>query len=100
MRLAGICFSCGKPLNLAGEVSRREECSSCRVDVHVCKNCSFYDRSAYNECRESQADVVREKDRANFCDYFQLSTKSVSGGPSKDDLKAQAEALFKNFGKK
>ena len=100
--MAGICFSCGNNLNLGSEVGRREECSRCHADVHVCKNCHFYDRSAYNECREPQADVVKEKDRANFCDYFQLSHGSSSGtqGPTAADLKAQAEALFKNWGKK
>jgi hypothetical protein len=98
--MTGICFSCGNALNLSGEVSRREECSSCHADVHVCKNCHFYDRSAYNECREPQADVVREKDRSNFCDYFQMSSKEFKAGPSKDDLKAKADALFKNLGKK
>lgn len=98
--MALVCFSCNKSLNLTGEISRREECPSCHADVHVCKNCHFYDRSAYNECREPQADVVREKDRSNFCDYFQLSGKGGASGPSKDDLKAQAEALFKNLGKK
>lgn len=97
----GICFSCGKTLSFSSsEISRREECSSCRSDVHVCKNCSFYDSSSYNECRESQAEVVREKDRANFCDYFQLNDKNQKEGSSKVDLKAQAEALFKNWGKK
>lgn len=99
--MTGVCFSCGKDLDLKGDViGRREECPTCRSDVHVCKNCQFYDRTAYNECRESQADVVREKDRANFCDYFQISSKLGASGPSKDDLKAKAEALFKNFGKK
>lgn len=98
--MSGICFSCGNSLNLGSEVGRREECPKCRSDVHVCKNCHFYDRNSYNECREPQADVVKEKDRSNFCDYFQLSVKGVTAGPSKDDLKAQAEALFKNFGKK
>lgn len=98
--MAGTCFSCGKALNLAGEISRREECSSCHADVHVCKNCHFYDRTAYNECREPQSDVVSDKDRSNFCDYFQLSTKGAKSGPTKEDLKAQAEALFKNIGKK
>ncbi|MEY4616506.1 MAG: hypothetical protein RJB66_1466 [Pseudomonadota bacterium] len=98
--MAGACFSCGKSLNLGAEVGRREECPSCRADVHVCKNCTWYDRSAYNECREPQADVVREKDRSNFCDYFKIGDKSAVAGPSKEDLRAQAEALFKNFGKK
>ena len=98
--MAAVCFNCGKELLLSGHVSRREECGSCRADIHVCKNCVFYDARVYNECRENQADVVREKDRANFCDYFQISDKVGVKGPSKDDLKAQAEALFKNFGKK
>ena len=98
--MAGVCFSCGKSLPFGNEVGRREECPSCRSDVHVCKNCEWHDRSAYNECREPQADVVREKDRANFCDYFKLSAKGATVGPTKEDLKAQAEALFKNFGKK
>jgi hypothetical protein len=44
--------------------------------------------------------VVREKDRSNFCDYFKIGDKSAVAGPSKEDLRAQAEALFKNFGKK
>jgi hypothetical protein len=52
-------------------------------------------KGLYNECREPQADVVREKERANFCDYFSASDKI--GGPGKDNdaLKNAAEALFK-----
>ncbi len=98
--MSAICFSCKKTLNLGSEIGRREECPHCRADVHVCMNCHFYDRNSYNECREPQADVVKEKDRANFCDYFQMSSKSGVSGSSKDDLKAQAEALFKNLSKK
>jgi len=97
----GVCFFCGNNLNLSPEVGRREECPKCHSDVHVCKNCHFYDRNSYNECREPQAEPVKEKDRSNFCDYFQLSGKSGStSGSSKEDLKAKAEALFKNLGKK
>jgi hypothetical protein len=75
-------------------VSRREECAKCRADVRVCKNCRFYDAKVYNECRETSADVVREKDRANLCDYFQ--PRGLGGGvDAKKDLMAAAEALFK-----
>lgn len=98
--MTGVCFSCGTSLSFSAEVGRREECPQCRVDVHVCKNCHFYDKNSYNECREPQAEVVREKDRANFCDYFQFSSRGTTSGPSKEDLKSQAEALFKNWGKK
>ena len=89
-----FCFSCKKELSFSGTIGRREECPHCRADVHVCKNCNFYDSKAYNECREPSADVVREKDRANFCDYFTPST----GIPAEDKaaaLRAAAEALFK-----
>lgn len=88
------CFSCQKQLQLLTPIGRREECPQCRSDVHVCKNCQHYDAKAYNECREPQADVTREKDRANFCDYFTPGAASTAKS-SKDALLAQAEALFK-----
>lgn len=89
-----ICFKCGKPNPILGKVGRRDECFSCRQDLHCCKNCQFYDPKAYNECREPSADVVQEKERANFCDYFQPGGGKPTG-KSKEDLLAAAEALFK-----
>jgi hypothetical protein len=54
----------------------------------------MYDPKSYNECKEPSADVVKEKERANFCDFF----KAQESG-DKVDMKAQqlsaAEALFK-----
>lgn len=93
-----VCFHCQKnvPLNAhaAGGVGRRDECPHCRYDLHVCKNCQHYDSKVYNECRETSAEVVRDKEKANFCDYF------APGGAQKavDDKarqRALAEALFK-----
>lgn len=95
--MAYVCFSCKKDLNLADKkVGYREECVHCGADVHVCKNCEFYDVKAYNECRESSADRITEKERANYCDYFSLrSGDGGSGTSDKDKLRAAAEALFK-----
>lgn len=76
-------------------VGRRDECPHCRSDVHVCKNCEFYDPKVYNECRETSAEVVREKERANFCDYFSLRKNGSSAEDKKAALRAAAEALFK-----
>lgn len=88
------CFSCGENLKFTSQPGRREECPKCRSDVHVCKNCRFYDPKSYNECKETSADVIREKDRSNYCDFFQ----GAGVGPQVD-LRAQqlaaAEALFK-----
>jgi hypothetical protein len=89
------CFHCGADLKFTDRIGLREECSECREDVHVCKNCRFYDPSAYNECREPSAEVVREKDRANHCEYFQPGSGEGGRGPTKNDLLSAAEALFK-----
>lgn len=88
------CFGCGNQFKLSDEVGRRDECETCGADLHCCKNCRFYDSTAYNECKEVQADVVQVKDRSNFCDYFQLGQGS-NGEDNKKDLLAAAEALFK-----
>lgn len=95
MSVEVTCFSCGKQLTFPDRVGLREECPQCRADVHVCRNCEFHDPKVYNECREPQADPIRERDRANRCDFF----RPKSGGGGAQDkaaaLKAAAEALFK-----
>jgi hypothetical protein len=90
------CFSCQTTLSFVSVVSFREECTKCSADVRVCKNCDHYDAKIYNECKESQADRILEKERSNRCDYFRpksqggdLATKTAT------DLKSAAEALFK-----
>jgi hypothetical protein len=64
------CHRCGRTREAAGPVGRTEACDGCGADLHVCRNCEFYDPAAYNECRESRAERVLEKDRSNFCDWF------------------------------
>lgn len=56
--------------------------------------CEFYDPKHYNECKESMADRITEKEKKNFCDYFKLSEKA---GTNKAALSAidLANALFK-----
>lgn len=89
------CFHCKEVSSVSNKVGFRDECLRCRSDLHVCKNCQFYDPKAYNECRETSADVVREKERANYCDFFQPRASSTSDQDQKTKLKAAAEALFK-----
>ena len=90
------CFSCQKILKFADKIGFREECPHCRADVHVCKNCDFYDPRVYNECRETEATRVQEKVRANYCEFFTpKATNAANGKNSKDALRAAAEALFK-----
>ena len=57
--------------------------------------CQHYDKSAYNECREPNADRVLDKEKANFCDYYKFGNPGKQEGPSKEYLLAKANALFK-----
>ncbi len=66
-----VCWNCGSPLK--GEplpLSRRAVCVACNAELHVCRLCQFYDPRVSDQCTEDRAEQVREKDRANFCDYF------------------------------
>lgn len=91
-----VCYSCKNKTAFSGNLGFRAECS-CGEDLHVCNNCEFHDPKVYNECRETSADVVREKTRANYCEFFKATTNQ-----NKDDnrkaLFAAAEALFKKSG--
>jgi len=74
---------------------RREECSSCGADLHACKNCRFYDATAYNECREPSAERVKEKERSNFCDYFKFKAGCSANQAADNSWKNKLEDLFK-----
>ena len=91
------CFKCGKPLSETFKimVGRQDVCPHCMADIRCCKMCHFYDPKAYNECRESQADRVQEKEKANFCDYFKIGSPGTNPDKEKQDQLAKAAALFK-----
>lgn len=89
------CFHCQTINTSDAKIGFRDECLKCRSDLHACKNCEFYDIKSYNECRETSADVVREKERANFCDFFSARQGGSSAQDEKSKLKAAADALFK-----
>jgi hypothetical protein len=90
------CFSCHTTLSFSEVPGFRDDCDQCGADVHVCKNCRFYDAKAYNECVEPSAERVREKERSNFCEFFEPNEKTFAAKiNTADDLRAKAEALFK-----
>ena len=65
-----ICHQCGKKTPIAGKPGRSDLCSGCGAPLRCCLNCRFYDEKAHHQCREPQAEWVRDKATANFCDEF------------------------------
>ena len=91
------CFHCRQVIELEGKIGRRETCPGCGKDLHVCRNCRFYDAQAYNACREPQAERVMDKDRSNFCDYFVFreEASNLDASEDKPTAKDRLAALFK-----
>jgi hypothetical protein len=89
------CTYCGQEIDLSVKVGRLDECPKCHRDLHACVQCRFYDRSAHNQCREPQAGWVADKERANFCGYFELGRDVTEEKKQQDDSKNKLEALFK-----
>jgi hypothetical protein len=92
------CFSCNAAIELAaGErVGFRDTCEKCDSDLHACLNCTHHDSSAYNQCREPNAEWVSERERANRCDYFVYGDRSRdSAGAERASARTSLDDLFK-----
>jgi hypothetical protein len=92
------CASCNAEVSLAAaeRVGFRDCCNACGADLHSCQNCAFHDPSAYNECRESNAERVPDRDRANRCDYFSPGDQVGGAGQgARSSTLSDLDALFK-----
>jgi hypothetical protein len=92
------CFACNATVELGpgDRIGFRDCCPSCDADLHTCRNCAHHDPSSYNECRESSAEWVSDRERANRCDYFTPGQRE-GGAASAQRSKAlgDLESLFK-----
>ncbi|MDR2136594.1 MAG: hypothetical protein LBO76_08265 [Treponema sp.] len=95
-----MCWYCGAPISAAEPVGRSLQCGSCGRDIRSCRNCRFYSPGASGECREPQAaaDPPRDRERANFCDWFSLNPRPPgAAGRAEQDRQAAASAFDKLF---
>lgn len=83
-----MCYFCGTEYE--EPIYRNTLCPECGKDLKICLNCRFYEPGAQWDCRETITEPVREKDRANFCDYFVYTAGGSSRGS--DPLKKQKES--------
>ncbi len=79
---APLCWKCGASLkDVPQPYGRRSECLDCHAELHVCRMCRHYDTGKAKQCREPVADEIKDKNRANFCEWFQPET---APGPTRE----------------
>lgn len=92
------CHACEKELFIGRNVGRKEACPFCGADLRCCLNCSFFDPAASKQCREPVAELVKEKSKSNFCDFFVFMDSRSSGetdGRAIDQAHKALDELFK-----
>jgi hypothetical protein len=93
------CHQCGSEWTLTGQPGRSETCDRCHADMRVCLNCVQYDPRVADQCRESRAEPVLEKDRANYCEWFEFARRVYTPKAGGNDRAAAArKQLDKLFG--
>ncbi len=91
------CYRCGFSLaSLSLPLSRRDECPGCGHYLHVCRMCVHFEPSVPKKCREDDAEEVIEKERPNFCDYYEPSERAFDPNRKVEEAAARGalDALF------
>lgn len=89
------CWKCGagvrdEPMPLG----RESRCRACESDLHVCRQCRFFDPTKGKSCAEPVADEVRDKERSNFCGYFAINADAHVSGDAAEAARRELESMF------
>ena len=92
-----MCWKCLNHIDDSISVFRSSVCPVCGVDLHSCRNCRFYSPGSHYDCHETVDELVVDKERSNFCEWFSIAktfSGSVKDNLSKSDAKAAFDKLF------
>lgn len=101
--MAYYCQKCLNELEFVLEVGvmvgRLDTCDHCGAYLHCCKNCENYDPSRHNQCKIPEADFIRDREEANFCNHFKMLDRDEApeADDSVDKAKAALNEMFKNL---
>ena len=73
-----MCWKCKEPIAEGLAIFRSTQCSRCGASLHSCVNCRFYQPGSHYDCHETIDEEVRDKEAANFCDYFSVNSNPAS----------------------
>lgn len=97
MALTRHCHQCGWEYTPTRQPGRSESCERCQAELHVCLNCSYYEARRTHQCREPRAEPVADKDRANYCEWFELARRAygpATSGSAAADPRDQLKKLL------
>jgi hypothetical protein len=96
-----MCSFCGAPLPVDRKPGFNETCEKCGKDLHSCANCRFHKAGAHWDCAETIEAPVSDKDRRNYCDWFEADprlrseTKGDTGAASAaEEARRKLDSLF------
>ena len=97
--MAFQCQFCGTAVTLDEPIPRESSCEKCLRDLKCCRQCRHYDPALNNSCRETEAELVEDRERRNFCEFFSFNPAPFRPATMDKSREAQAraklEGLFK-----
>ena len=97
MPLEGLlCWNCGRPTGIKQRVSRSDNCYECDADLHCCRGCRHFGPGRRFQCKEPVETNHVNKEKANFCDFFQMRQvmKTAGGVTTKTENKEDRQKRF------
>ena len=91
------CQACGTVVPYDEPIPRDSDCEGCHRDLRCCMNCRHHDASRNNSCRETEAELVEDKSRRNFCEFFSFNRRSFVAGTGENPRKAEARARLESL---
>jgi len=93
-----VCWKCGHALrkDLPRTFPRLEQCKQCGSDLHICRMCRHYAPRYISQCDHELAEPPRDRELANFCQYFKPDPGAFVGREQREanDARRQLDALF------
>jgi hypothetical protein len=89
------CAACGAPAS--PNINLDTACPKCNVDLHTCRQCTYFDPGARFECNKPIPARIMNKNARNTCELFTPRTvveRETSSGAPTDARQAFAN-LFK-----
>jgi hypothetical protein len=88
------CYSCGNANEFPSTLGRRDHCAKCNAELRCCLQCKLHNADSLPECKEPQAELPRERDRGNFCEFFVAGPGRSREQSDAEKAKAAFSALF------